>query len=216
MRRALALVVLCAAAAGPLGAQRFVLGIAAAGGDYREISNDLRYRVSGIAGSAATTLGRFSAEFVVSALNHEPYDKSVAAKEFKATQFDGWLRYRVYRGVSLEVGAANRTVEDAAEFDGQSAGAIRVGAHSAVTLGPNAAATVRFDYLAGGKFSGGGKASFGMDVGLGFYYAFARGRVRVTGDSQFQRYNRTVDLGGVQEDVPLQQVLARVGLAVAF
>ena len=42
---------LFAAAAAPLAAQRFVFGLAGVGGDYREATNDLRYDVSGLAGT---------------------------------------------------------------------------------------------------------------------------------------------------------------------
>jgi hypothetical protein len=87
--------------------------------------------------------------------------------------------------------------------------------HSATGLGPNGGVAARVNYLAGAKFSGGGSAPFAMDVGLSAFYAFARGRLRITGESQFQHFSRTVDVGGTQ-DVPIQQVLGRLGLAVGF
>jgi hypothetical protein len=216
--RASRAVVLWAAAAAmvapPALAQRLTIGVAGAGGDYREASNDLRYEVSGLGGTAALTVGGFAAEGTALALTYRPAGGSAAAEEFKATQFDGYLRYRVYRSVSLEAGVAYRKVDD--EFKAQSAAAVRIGAHSAVALGPGAGAAVRVNYLAGAKFSGGGRAPLALDVGLSFFYGFGSGRVRVTGESQFQRYNRTVDAGSADRDVPLQQLLGRLGLAVSF
>jgi len=212
MRRAV-LVLLLGAAAAPLPAQRFVFGLAGVGGDYREATNDLRYDVSGLGGTAVLTLGRFAAEAAVMGLTYEPNQSGTAADKFEATQFDGYLRYRVLRWASLELGVTNRDVKD--EFRAQSAAAFRIGVHSAAALGANGGVAARVNYLAGAKFSGGGSAPFAMDVGLSAYYAFAKGRLRITAESQFQHFNRTVDVGGTQ-DVPIQQVLGRLGLAVAF
>lgn len=216
MRRALVAWLLVGAMPATLGAQRLVLGIAGAGGNYREISNDLRYRASGIAGSALVTVGRFAAEAAVAGLTYTPSEAGAAAEEFQAVQVDGYLRYMVYRGVSLEVGVTNRTVADEDVFGAQSAGAIRIGAHSAVELGPAVGTAVRFNYLAGSKFSGGGSAPFSLEVALSVYYGFGRGRVRLTGDAQFQQFKRKVDPGGGERDVPIQQILGRLGLALAL
>ena len=212
MRRAV-LVLLLGATAAPLAAQRFVFGLAAVGGDYREATNDLRYDVTGISGTALLTLGRFAAEAVLSGLTYKPDTGGTAVDQFEATQFDGYLRYRALRWASLELGVTSRDVKD--EFRAQSAAAFRIGVHSAAALGANGGVAARVNYLAGAKFSGGGSAPFAMDVGLSAFYAFARGRLRVTGESQLQHFNRTVDVGGTQ-DVPIQQVVGRLGLAVGF
>lgn len=217
MRRGLAIVLLLAAVPIPVAAQRLVIGLSGAGGDYREVSNDLRYRMSGLGGAATFAAGRFAAEVSATALTYTA-DGANASEDFKATQFDGYLRVLMTRGVSFEVGATNRQVEAKSEFLAQSAAAVRVGLHSAVELGQDAGAHLRVNYLAGARFSGGGSAPVAVDVGLGFYYGFARGRVRLTGDSQFQRFNRTVDPtdGGGSRDVPIQQILGKLGLAVVL
>ena len=212
MRRAV-LVLLLGAAAAPLAAQRFVFGLAGVGGDYREATNDLRYDVTGLGATALLTLGRFQAEAAVMGLTYEPDTGGTAADKFEATQFDGYLRYGVLKWASLELGVTNRDVKD--EFRAQSAAAFRIGVHSAAALGPNGGVAARVNYLAGAKFSGGGSAPFAMDVGLSVFYAFARGRLRITGESQFQHFSRTVDVSGKQ-DVPIQQVVGRLGLAVGF
>jgi hypothetical protein len=71
VRPAVRVLLLLGAAAPPLAAQRFVFGLAGVGGDYREATNDLR-DVSGLAGTALLTLGRFTAEATVSGLAYEP------------------------------------------------------------------------------------------------------------------------------------------------
>lgn len=216
MRRALVAAVLVGLAPATLCGQRLVLGIAGVGGNYREITNDLRYRVSGLGGSAQVTVGRLAAEAVVAGLTYTPSAGGTAAQEFQAVQVDGFLRYLVYRGVSLEAGVTNRTVADEDVFGAQSVGAIRIGAHSAVELGPAVGTALRVHYLAGSRFSGGGSAPFSLEVGLSVHYGFGRGRVRLTGDAQFQQFKRKVDPGGGERDVPMQQITGRLGLALAL
>jgi len=199
----------------PVVAQRFVIGVAGAGGDYREVSNDLRYRVSGLGATAMFAAGRVAAEVSATGLTYAA-DGPNATDDFKAVQFDGYLRVLMARGVSVEAGLTNRQVDAASEYLAQSAAAVRVGLHSAVELGRDAGAHLRVNYLAGARFSGGGSAPVAVDVGLGFYYGFANGRGRLTGDSQFQRFNRTIEPGGVKRDVPIQQIIGKLGFALVL
>lgn len=207
---------IAAACCGPaaLSGQRAVVGTHFAFGDYREINRTLRFTPGGAGATLELAWQRFGADVSFASLTYQPYDDSFGQKEFKATQVDARLRYRVYRGLSLEAGFTNRKSDD--EFLGQSVGAVRVGALAAVGLGPAAGATVRYNFLAGGKFSGGGNASVGLEAGVGVFYGFANGRFRLTGAYEYQRFNRTVDTGSGDADVPIQQILARVGAAVAF
>ena len=76
--------------------------------------------------------------------------------------------------------------------------------------------TVRANYLGGAKFSGGGNSSLGIEMGLGLSVGKANGRYRLTGDYEFQRFNRSTDNGSGEVKVPIQQALARIGLAVGF
>jgi len=199
----------------PLTAQRFVIGVAGAGGDYREVSNDLRYRVSGVGAMAMFAAGRVAAEVSATGLTYTA-DGPNATRDFKAVQFDGYLRVLLVRGVSVETGLTNRQVDAEFEYLAQSAAAVRLGLYSAVDLGRDAGAQVRVNYLAGARFSGGGTAPLAVDVGLGFYYGVANGRLRLTGESQFQRFNRTIDPGGVKRDVPIQQIIGKLGFAVVL
>ena len=206
---------LAVAAAAPLAAQRVAVSVQGAFGEYREIASGLRYRTTGVAATVTGTWRKFGADVTLMSLKYEPDEDGIAFDEFTAVQLDAALRYLVYKTISLELGVTNRDVKE--EFAAQSAGAIRIGAHSTTPLGPTSAVTARFDYLAGAKFTGGGTSPFGMDVGLGFYYGFgSTGRVRLTGDYQFQRFNRTVDTGSGDADAPIQQSVGRLGLGVAF
>ena len=102
------------------------------------------------------------------------------------------------------------------EFDAQSLGAVRVGARSTYALGRDASVLFRANYLAAPQFSGGGRASFSLDMGLGLDVRLA-GRLHGTADYGFERVNRKTDPGGQGEiAAPIQQSLARVGLGVSL
>jgi len=74
----------------------------------------------------------------------------------------------------------------------------------------------RAKYLAAPKFSGGGHAGFSIDLGLGLDVRLA-GRLHGTAAYTFQRINRKTNPGGTGEiDAPVQETVARVGLAVGF
>jgi len=77
---------------------------------------------------------------------------------------------------------------------------------------------LRGGMLFGSKFSGGGTVSGvgALELGLNMAVDAMKGRLRLTGDYDFQRIARTTGSGAGKADVPIQQALARVGLAVAF
>ena len=133
---------------------------------------------------------------------------------FKATQLDAWVGYDVASYASVEVGIIRRTADP--EFAAQSLGALRVGARSTYDLGPGATVSFRANYLVAPKFSGGGRASFSIDLGLGLDVRLA-GRLHGVVDYAFERVNRKTNPGGTGEiDAPIQQTLARLGLGIRF
>ena len=74
----------------------------------------------------------------------------------------------------------------------------------------------RETYLAAPKFSGGGGAPFSLDLGLGLDVRLG-GSLHGTANYSFQRINRKTNPGGTgQIDAPIQETVARVGLALAF
>jgi hypothetical protein len=55
-----------------------------------------------------------------------------------------------------------------------------------------------------------------LELGLTMGVDALRGRLRFTGDYDFQRISRKTDDGSGPVDVPIQQSLGRVGVAVVF
>jgi len=114
----------------------------------------------------------------------------------------------------------------ALEADSSGAPRIRSSTHSrgggahrgAVVLRDRAGATVLFraNYLAAPKFSGGGHAGFSIDLGLGLDVRLA-GRLHGTAAYPFQRIKSPDESRRDGEiDAPIQETLARLGLAVGF
>jgi hypothetical protein len=182
--------------------------------DYREVASGLRYRGSGVGGALWARRDRLSVEAAVVRLSFDPAAGSTADSGFTATQVDVWVAYDVAAYASVEVGVLHRSADP--EFDAQSVGAVRVGGRSFYVLGPGATLVFRADYLAAPKFSGGGHAAVSLDLGLGLDVRLA-GRLHGTATYAFSRMNRKTNPGGTGEiDAPIQETVARVGLALAF
>lgn len=198
-----------------LHAQGGAVGLQAVFGDYREVSADLHYRGTGGGVSALFSWRKFTIAASFAGVNYEPSGGSAAAK-FKATQLDVRLRYPLTGPVSAELGFMNRKADP--EFEAQSVGAVTAGARVAYLLGPGVRMGLRGGLLFGPKFSGGGKASplGALELGLAMEVDALRGRLRFTGDYDFQRITRKTDDGISVVAVPIQQSLGRVGIAVAF
>jgi hypothetical protein len=182
--------------------------------DYREVASGLRYRGSGVGGALWARRDRLSVEAAVVRLSFDPAAGSTADSGFTATQVDAWVAYDVAGYASVEVGVLHRSADP--EFDAQSVGAVRVGGRSFYAIGPGATVVFRADYLAAPKFSGGGRAAVSLDLGLGLDVRLA-GRLHGTATYAFSRMNRKTNPGGTGEiDAPIQETVARVGLALAF
>jgi hypothetical protein len=216
MRRAAMLAVLCALAAVPCAAQRFAVGVQAVFGDYREVSSDLRYNGTGGGLAATVSWKKFGADIAISSVKYRPSKEGTATQNFDASETDVRLRYYVSGPVSAELGFISRKVKP--EFEAQSVGAVTAGARMSYLLGPGVHMALNGGLIFGSKFSGGGTApAFGaFTLGLGLRVDALRGRMRVTGDYDFQRFTRKTDDGSVEVDVPIQQSLGRLGLAIAF
>ncbi len=199
-----------------LAAQHGTVGVQAAFADYREVSSDLHYRGSGGGIVGSFTYKKLGIEASVVGLSYDPVSGSSGTANFKATQLDVRVRYYVAGPVSAEVGFVNRKMKP--EFEAQSVGAVRLGARMSYLLGPGVNMALRAGMLFGSKFSGGGTVSGvgALELGLNMAVDALRGRLRLTGDYDFQRIARTTDGGGGDVPVPIQQAVGRVGLAVAF
>lgn len=197
-----------------LTAQSLSIGPQFLVGDYRETFADLHYRGTGFGGALAVSYKKASLDVVYGRLSYDPASDGDAVTGFTATQFDARLRYFVTGPASAEVGVTSRQVDPA--FTAQEAGAVRVGVRLSQAVDPAVRLTLRGNYLAAAKFSGGGSASFGLELGLGVAGDFARGRVRLSAEYDFQHFNRKTDDGSGEVSVPIQQALLRLGAAVVF
>jgi opacity protein-like surface antigen len=205
---------LLALAAQAAPAQRVTIGPQFALATYREVASGLRYQGSGVGGVVSARFRKLSAEVAVTHLTLDPESGSAATTGFTATEVDAWVGYDVATYASLELGLVRRTANP--EFDAQSVGAVRVGARSFYEIGPGATVLFRANYLAAPRFSGGGHAPFSLELGLGLDIRLAS-RLHGTASYAFERINRKTNPAGSGElDAPIQETLARVGLALGF
>lgn len=208
MKRPLLVFALLAAAA-PASAQFVNLGVQGVFADYRELGPALSYNGGGLGGIAEVNWHKFSGDFEVAKINFNPSSGSAAADKFTSTQFDAHLRWFLASGISLETGYTKRSISP--DFTTQNFTAIRAGVRANYGLGPSVNLLLRGNYLAGAKFSGGGTAPFALELGLGMSIGAVHGRVRFTGDYEFQRIDRKTSV-----KVPIQQAMARVGAAIGL
>jgi len=181
---------------------------------YREVAAGLRYQGTGFGGAVSARYQKLSAEAGVVRVTLDPATGSAATSGFTATEVNAWVAYDVAPYASVEAGFIRRTTDP--EFAAQSMGAVRLGARSFYEIGPGATVLFRANYLAAPKFSGGGRAPFSIDLGLGLDVRLA-GRLHGTAAYAFQRVNRKTNPGGTGEiDAPIQATAARVGVALAF
>ena len=197
-------------------AQHVAIGPQVVFGDYREVSADLQYRGAGMGAAATFTWKKLSADVALSKVRYKPSKDGTATQEFDASELDVRLRYYVTGPVSAELGFVNRKADP--EFEAQSVGAVTAGARMAYLLGPGVRMNLHGGLMFGPKFSGGGKVSAlgALELGLGMTVDALRGRVRFTGDYGFQRLTRKTNDGSGEVNVPIQQSLGRLGVAVVF
>jgi hypothetical protein len=198
-----------------LSAQQFSVGPQIAFGDYRETSAQLSYRGSGLGAKASVVWKKFSADVWLSKIKYKP-SGGTATNEFDASEIDVLVRYYVAGAFSAELGYLNRKAEP--EFEAQSMGAMTVGAQMAHLLGPGVRMRLNGGVMFGSKFSGGGLVSElgAVRLGLGLTVDALRGRLRLTGDYDFQSVSRQTDDGSGALSAPIQQSLGRIGFAIAF
>jgi hypothetical protein len=198
----------------PLPAQHGAIGPVIGLADYREVSASLRYDGIGPGVGGTFVFHRFSVIGEAIWLQMTPQSGGQTAQSFQVVQLDGWARFQALDYLALEAGLTSRTADTA--FAAQSVGAVRVGVRTHTALGHGAAISLRGDYLAGAQFSGGGSAPLALELGLGLDLVFSR-HVRAALDYSFQRFDRTTHPGGGSETkTPIQQALARLGVAVGL
>lgn len=198
-----------------LAAQRAAVGVHAAIADYREQDANLRFQGGGAGASIDASYRRFGLHADAVRLRMETTGNNAArAEAFDMTQLGVAIRVRVARAVGLEAGMTSSEAEP--RHAAQAVGALRLGAYAVHVVAPGASVSVRASYLAGAKFSGGGSAPFGVELGLGASYGPGSGRIRFTGDFGFQRLDRRTNIDGQSLNVPIQSSIARLGLALVI
>jgi len=197
-----------------LTAQSFTVGPQLLVADYRETFADLHYRGLGFGGGASFSYKKLAAEVAYARLSYDPADDGGAVTPFDATQFEARLRYYLAGPASAEVGIMSRQVDP--DFTAQAAAAVRVGVRLSQLVDPAVRLSLRGNYLAAAKFSGGGSSSFGLELGMGVSGDLARGRVRLSAEYEFQHFNRKTNDGTGEVDVPIQQAVVRIGAAASF
>jgi hypothetical protein len=194
----------------PAGAQRIGGGAAYAFADYAEQGASLRFAGSGVGGHASIEWRRLTLRLAATRLSFEPDGGS--AEAFDMLQTDARLRLRVSRLASVEAGWLSRDVDPL--HAAQSLGALRLGALVAFPIAAGSEVSLRSSWLGASRFSGGGSAPFGVEVGLGMAYAPWSERLRLTGDLEFQRFDRRTSTPSGRLDAPIQSTTARIGVAL--
>lgn len=202
-------------AATPAVAQQFTVGAGYALTDYREQAAFLHFRGSGPTAVVSAEHGRLALRIEGAHLNLNPAsDVASSLESFSVDQFSVRAGVRVVSVVLMEAGYLRRSI--APGRAAQSYSAATLGVRAEYPLAPGADVALRTAYVAGTGFSGGGSAPFGVELGLSASYAPGSGRLRLTGDFDFQRIDRRTDQDGGRLSVPIQSSLARLGVAVKF
>ena len=215
MRPALWVLALGLVAGTPLRAQQITLGTGYALADYQEQAGFLHFNGGGPAAMLTVERGRLALRVDAWHLDLNPEQAGVPPLEsFALDQVRVRLGIRAMRVIGVEAGYMKRWVDPSRAA--QSLGAATLGVRAAYPLAPGAEVAVRTAYVAGTDFSGGGSAPFGIELGLSAGYGPGSGRLRITGDYEFQRIDRRTTQNGTRLSVPIQSSFARFGLTVRF
>lgn len=195
-------------------AQRISAGAQYTLAQYAEQGSSLRFTGSGAAGHVTVSWRRIGLHAAAARLSFAPREPSGFTEAFDATQLDVRLRVRATRLLSVEAGFIDRDVDPL--HTAQSVTAMRLGAMVAFPLHVGSDLAVRASYLGGSRFSGGGSAPFGVEIGMNVTHAPWSPRLRLTGDLEFQRFDRHTTTSGGELAAPIQSAVARLGLMVVY
>jgi hypothetical protein len=214
VRSGLVTIGLAIATTGVLSAQQVTVGAGYALASYREQAAFLHFRGSGPTAMLEVERGRLALRVDASHLSLDPPDDPPPLEAFTVDQISVLVGVRTMSLVGVEAGYFRRSA--APSRAAQSFSAATLGLRAAYPLAPGADVALRTAYVGGMDFTGGGSAPFGIELGLSAAYGPGSGRVRLTGDYQFQRIDRRTDQNGTRLSVPIQSSIARFALAVRF
>ena len=194
-------------------AQHVAAGAQLAFATYGEQGTSLRFAGSGLSANASVGWRRLSLTVAAARLAFDPTAGGSVAESFDMTHTEARLRVRATRVVDVEAGFVDRDVSP--EHAAQSVAAMRLGVLATFPLHVDSDVTLRASYLGGSKFSGGGSAPFGVEIGLGVGYAPWKKWLELTGDVEFQRFDRRIDAVDGRISAPIQSTVARLGIVLS-
>jgi hypothetical protein len=199
------LVALALAAPGLLPAQTVRLAAFGAAATNSEVDGTREAKGLGFGAAARVEHSRFrlDASVLHAALRADfaiQPDYDVNQVEVAATYF--WRPY-----LAAQVGLARRFIRP--DLVAQDVGLVRIGVLSEVRLARLAGLWVRGAYLPVSRFSGGGSASFGMEVGFGAEVGRPEARMQGYAEFDYQRIDRNA-----AAVAPLQFSAGRLGVRV--
>jgi hypothetical protein len=198
-----------------LPAQQVTLGAGYALADYKEQADFLHFTGGGPTATFTVERGRLALRVEGSHLALDPSaGPGPLLEPFTLDQVGIRVGYRAMSVVRVEAGYLKRWIDPSRAA--QSFSAVTVGVGVAYPLAPGADIAVRSAYVASTGFSAGGSAPFGIQLGLHAAYGPGAGRLRFTGDYDFQRIDRRTDQSGGRLRVPIQSSLARFGVSMKF
>ena len=199
----------------PAAAQQVSVGAGYALADYREQADFLHFHGSGPAASLSVERGRMALRADGWHLSFDAAgDAAPGLESFTVDEVDLRLGVRMVSTLALEAGYLHQAVSPSRAAESFSG--LTLGFRGWYSLAPGATVALRTSYVAGNDFTGGGSAPFGIALGLSAAYGPGSGRYSVTGDYRFERIDRRTELNGGRVSVPIQSLVARVGLAVKF
>lgn len=182
-------------------------------GQYREESKVLDFRGQGPALRVDATWRRWGLLVEGRRLDLKPTTPDNGFVPFTTTETEIALRFQPRRALpaEVEIGTIRRTASPATAA--QELRAFRAGGAAHFALGDGAIVDTRAAWLFGAKFSGGGKATTAMTLGLRAAYRPLRryGWGWLVVDYAFERYDRTTDA-----PVPLQGSTVAMGVEARF
>jgi hypothetical protein len=173
-----------------------------------EVEKVRQARGLGVAADVGVDLGRVYVE--VRGLTASLHADFSVQPDYTMHLIEGIATYRWRAPLAFQVGIERRFLSP--EFVAQEVGLVRVGVLSETRL--SSLGTIRgyASYLPFTRFSGGGDAGFGAELGIGIAVGRAAGRVRGLVEYTYERINRTVS----DQEVPIATSIARLGVGARF
>jgi hypothetical protein len=182
-----------------------VYGVAASNSEVERVR---QARGLGVAGDIGVDLGRASIE--VRGLTASLKADFTVQPDYAMHVVEGVATYRWRAPLAFQVGVERRFFSP--DFAAQDVGLLRTGVLLETRLSSLGVIRGYASYLPLTRFSGGGDAGFGAELGLGIGVGRAESRVRGLLEYTYQRIDRRVS----NEKVPIVTSIGRLGVGARF